>query len=509
MATRSSAVNVEVNVVGEKKESRPEADPDMPFRVAILGDFSGRGNRGIIETDSALKNRGVYPIDRDNFSAVMSRLKVELQISILGKDSSPLIIRVADLDDLHPDRLFENLEVFEALKDTRQSLKDPAAIAAFVKQFDTSATAPEHSVPIGEAEPGGNLLEQILDAANDKPPTGQFRSPSDLDDFVRRIVSPHLVAKTDPVQGELVAKVDDAIGELMRKILHHPDFQALEAAWRGLHFLVSQFETDESLKLFLLDISKAELAGDLGAANGTTSTEIYQLLVKQTADAAEAEPWAVLAGNFIFDQTEEDATLLNGLAKMARALGAPFVAAAHPHLIGCDCLADTPDPDDWAWAPDSKTRQAWTALRQLPEASFVGLALPRFLLRLPYGKDTDPVELTNFEEIETTPPHEHYLWGNPAIVCAYLLAKAFSQYGWNFHPGIIQEIDGLPLHVYKDQGESRLKPCAELLLTQRAAEWILDRGVMPLLSFMHQDIVRLARFQSLADPAAPLNGRWR
>ena len=128
---------------------------------------------------------------------------------------------------------------------------------------------------------------------------------------------------------------------------------------------------------------------------------------------------------------------------------------------------------------------------------------------MPYGKDTDPVERLDFEEMETTPRHEEYLWGNPSFACAYLLSQAFSQFGWNFHPGVIQDISGLPLHIYKEQGESRTKPCAETVLTQRATEAILDHGVMPLLSFIHQDEVRLARFQSLADPPTPLRGRWK
>ena len=104
--------------------------------------------------------------------------------------------------------------------------------------------------------------------------------------------------------------------------------------------------------------------------------------------------------------------------------------------------------------------------------------------------------------------HEDYLWGNPCFACVYLLAKAFNLYGWDIRPGFIQEIEGLPLHLYREWGESRIKPCAEVVLTKRAAEIILDMGIMPLLSFRNQDTVRLARFQSLADPVSLLAGRW-
>jgi type VI secretion system protein ImpC len=331
-----------------------------------------------------------------------------------------------------------------------------------------------------------------------------------LHEFVKQTVEPYSVPKPHPRQAELTAKVDSAIGVLMRRILHHPDFQAVEAAWRGLHFLVSQLETDEDLKLYLVDISKAELTTELSRTDDISATGLYKLLVKQTAELGNEEPWAVLGGNFIFDRTPEDAALLSGLAKLSKALGAPFIAAAHPHLLGCESLAETPDPDDWRLPNDDPmTGEAWAALRKLPEAAFIGLALPRFLLRLPYGKETEPIERFDFEEMETTPRHEEYLWVNPSYACVFLLAQAFSQYGWNFRPGMIQEIAGLPLHVYKEQGESRVKPCAETVLTQRAAEAILDHRLMPLLSFVYQDNVRLARFQAIADPPSPLLGKWR
>jgi len=105
--------------------------------------------------------------------------------------------------------------------------------------------------------------------------------------------------------------------------------------------------------------------------------------------------------------------------------------------------------------------------------------------------------------------HESYVWGNPALACLALLGQAFSQDGWSLHPGAVQDLPGLPLHVYAEDGDSRIKPCAEVILSPRAAERLLDAGVMPLLSIPGHDAVRLARFQSLAAPPAPLAGRWR
>jgi type VI secretion system protein ImpC len=508
MATRPKAEDVNIRIVSETDEIRSETAPDAPFCVALLGDFSGRGSRGIVETGGNLSARRIYQIDRDNFSEVLSRLQVELRMPLLGPDSPPVVLRFSDLDDFHPDRVFDRVEAFDALKETRQSLKDPAIVAAIAKQVATAAN-PAESVPAAKSsQPSGNLLQQIIDAAEDCSSVEGARPPSAVEDFVRQTARPYSVPKAHPVQLELLAKVDRAIGELMRKFLHHPDFQALEAAWRGLHFLVSNLETDENLKLYLIDISKAELAADMGANDDISKTEICKLLWKTTTETGDPEPWSLLAGDFTFDNTSDDAALLSGLSNLAKAVGAPFIAAAHPRLLGCDSLAATPDPDDWKLPVDSSSLKPWAALRKLPEAAYMGLALPRFLLRLPYGKETEPIERFEFEELEAVPKHDHYLWGNPCYACVYLIAQAFSQHGWNFRPGMIQEIGGLPLHVFKDQGESSVKPCAETMLTQRAAEAILDRGLMPLLSFVNQDNVRLARFQSIADPPTPLKGRW-
>jgi len=293
----------------------------------------------------------------------------------------------------------------------------------------------------------------------------------------------------------------------MRTILHHRDFQALEAGWRALHLLVQRLETGTELQLYLLDVSRDELGADLERARDLSATGTYQVLVERTVGTPGGRPWAVLVGNYTFDRTVRDVAFLSRMAKIARAARAPFLAASSPHVLGCRSLAETPDPANWQ-PPSAGEAELWNALRELAEASYLGLALPRFLLRLPYGKATEPLEEFPFEELPDGSPHEDSLWGNPAFACACLLGWAFTAHGWELRPGVFQEIDGLPLHVYQEHGESRAKPCAEALLTFRAAEIILDTGLMPLLSIRGRDAVRLGRFQSLRSPAARLEGRW-
>jgi type VI secretion system protein ImpC len=138
----------------------------------------------------------------------------------------------------------------------------------------------------------------------------------------------------------------------------------------------------------------------------------------------------------------------------------------------------------------------------------VGLTLPRFLIRLPYGKETESTELFDFDEIPDTDVHEDYLWANPAFAATLLLAQTFTQQGWQLRPGTLAEITGLPIHIYTAEGESRTKPCAEVLMTQTSAEEMIEKGFMPLASLKDQPVVRLVRFQSLADPPSALAGRW-
>jgi predicted component of type VI protein secretion system len=143
-----------------------------------------------------------------------------------------------------------------------------------------------------------------------------------------------------------------------------------------------------------------------------------------------------------------------------------------------------------------------------PEAAYVGLALPRFLLRLPYGEATDPIDSFEFEEFSPSAGHGQYLWGSSAAICACLLATAYREFGWSLSSGLASGLAGIPVHVYESDGEKHVTPCAEALLTERAMEVLIGKGLMPVLSIRGQDAVQVPRFQSVADPAAPLAGRW-
>jgi type VI secretion system protein ImpC len=523
MSTPLSFGHIEVGLSAGVPGVGREALPETPLRIALLGDWSGRVSRDALASSTRLAHRAPVAVDRDNVDEVLARFGVEIQVPLAQEQQTRIPIPLATLDEFHPDRLIERIELLRALKELRARLGNPATFSAAAEELrawipaSTAAKLTEPStkqdlpstIP-SDVTPQG-LLEQIVGEMESQPgSTGRPAGAVGWNAYLQKVIEPYLLPKVDySQQAQLLALVDGVLSRHVRAILHNPDFQAMEAAWRGLFFLVRRLETGSHLQLHVLDVSKAELSADLGSADDLRSTDTYRLLVEQSVGVPGGQPWGILVGNYTFDSGRQDVELLGRIAKVACQAGAPFLAAASPGVVGCESLAETPDPDDWRQRTIPEEDEAWAALRQLPEAAYLGLALPRILLRLPYGKKTDPVEQFDFEEMPESPNHENYLWGNPALACAYLLAEAFNQYGWGFRRAVVQEIGDLPMHIYREDGDSQVKPCAEAWLTDRAAEAVLAKGPMPLQSVKGRGAVRLVRFQSLASLGKPLAGRWR
>lgn len=438
------AIDVRLEVDSEPRPAR--AEDDAPFRILLAGDFSGRGARGLVETGTALGERRVHRVDLDSLDGAIARL--EPQVTLGDGD----VIRLRELDDFLPDTLFSRIGRFSSLKD---------ASDADARRRTTS-------------RPAAGLLDRILDGA--------------------------------PREEALVVETSHGPTDLMRTILRSRGFRTLEASWRGVDFLLRRLDVDGPLTLHLVDLTPEELRADL-EADDLGKSGLYRLLVEKTVGTPGAHPWAAFVVLGSFGPSKEDAETLGRLAKIAGKAGTAVLAGAEPGLVGCASLAATPDPDDWT-APAGAGAEAWAALARLPEARHVGLALPRLLLRLPYGKETNGVEAFDFEELSSPPGHEEYLWGSPALATALLLGEAFHEDGWSLRPGSAQEISGLPFALVEEDGEKHAVPCAEILFTVRAAEAVAAKGLMPILTMKGTDTVRLAIFQSIAEPHAPLAGLW-
>lgn len=507
-----SSVDLTLTFGDSHPSGRP--DPEVPFRILILGDFSGREARQDRAGQQSPANWLPIRVDRDNIQDLLGTLNVTLHCPLLGDNAPPLTIRFAELDDFHPDRLVQQIEPLRKLSDLRRRLANQATFPQAADEIQAWAeprqpaeaqSASPESLP--QQSSGGNLLDQMLEQA---PTSVSNLRPTEWQAFLQSIVGPYAVPKEHPLAQELTAQVGAAMSQIMRTVLHHPEFQALEASWRGLSFLVDRLETDSQLQLYLLDLPKPELTADLLNHDDMHGTELYRLLVCETVRTPGAHPWAVVGGVYAFDRTAEDMALLERVAGLCQEAGAPFLAAALPNVVGCPSFGTTPDPDDWEpAATQGKDQVRWDRLRHLPEALYIGLSLPRFLLRLPYGQKTESISAFTFEEMAGIPNHEDYCWGNPMFACLVLLGQAFSENGWQMNPGSTKDIDGLPLHVYlDDSGESVSKPCAETWLTAHTAQRLLEQGFMPLIAFKDQDQIRLMRFQSLAIPWQALAGRW-
>ena len=220
------------------------------------------------------------------------------------------------------------------------------------------------------------------------------------------------------------------------------------------------------------------------------------LELRLEAGAADGNPWSLIVGDFAFGPSAGDMDMLRGLAALLGRLGIPFVAAAEGALVGCEDVRAQRDPRTWTTLPPDIAR-LWAEVRSMPESRFVGLTWPRLILRLPYGKQTDPIEAFDFEEVPTVHGHEDYLWGNGAFAAALTMARE------ELDPSgdLAGDIGDLPAFTYLEDGEPTLKPCAEFCMTERAADEVLARGIMPLMSYKNRNAVRLIRLQSIGATA--------
>ncbi len=220
-------------------------------------------------------------------------------------------------------------------------------------------------------------------------------------------------------------------------------------------------------------------------------------------DAPDGGRWSLLVTDLAIGADLAELQLLATLGALAGRAGAPLLATARPALLGCASVGDLVEPG--TWQPLDEAAAFWAALRTSPLAPWIGLALPRILARLPYGRDSDPIGAFAFEEL-TTRTHEDYLWGSPALALALLAGQAFMENGWDLETG--RDLGDLPSHVYREGGTPYQQPCAEVAMGEAAGLAVLRAGVMPFLSYRSRNAARLLGFQSIAEPARALAGAW-
>ncbi len=470
---------------------------ESPFRLLVLGNWSADGGK------RELAARRPIEIDRDNFDDVMNSLGVKLDLETGG---AVIDLEFGSLDDFHPDELFKRVPLFSELRELRKRLRNSDTFNSAAREVREMLAVPAagsevRDEPSAEAPPADDLLDAILSKPSGGAPAPKPAVSSDLSKLVSDIVRPHLVTVDENEQSAMVAAVDEAIGSAMRSILHDRRFQALEAAWRGLFFLVRRTDTGSDLKIFILDVSKSEFAEDLKSADESAVAKLLRA-------GQNNDPWAAVAANFAFQPEVDDVAALIRVAKVGAAVRAPFISHIRPEVIGVKSLADHPDPAEWQMSDTTDSGKLWSTLRGLPEARYIGLTMPRFLARLPYGAATEPAETFSFEEFTDGFGHDDYLWANGCFAVAQLLAQTYRELEWDFGQRFMQDLEDMPLHMYKKDGETLYQSCAEVQLSQNAAEKLTEYGIMPIVSFKNMDRIRLVRFQSVSDSDPALKGRW-
>jgi type VI secretion system protein ImpC len=314
---------------------------------------------------------------------------------------------------------------------------------------------------------------------------------------------------TDVVQSieAMIAEIDRKLGEQINAILHHPDFQKLESAWRGLHYLVSNSETDDMLKIRVLNVSKKDLHKTLKRYKGAAwdQSPLFKKLYEEEYGTLGGEPFGCLLGDYYFDHGPQDVELLGELAKIAAAGHAPFLAAASPTVFQMESWQELSNPRDLTKIFQIPEYAGWRSLRDSDDARYVGLTMPRFLARPPYGAKTNPVEAFDFEEDASGPDAKKYTWANSAYAMAVNINRSFKTYGWCSRIRGIEsggDVQGLPTHTFPtDDGGVDVRCPTEIAISDRREAELAKSGFMPLVYKKNTDFAAFIGAQSLQKPA--------
>jgi type VI secretion system ImpB/VipA family protein len=291
-------------------------------------------------------------------------------------------------------------------------------------------------------------------------------------------------------------------GTLLSDILHNQNFRSLEAAWLGIDWLLKKaWKSDNGVEVVLYDLAEEEFAACLNADDDLSQSVLYAWAVEKAQKGYNAQPWGALVGLYSFPMNAESSQLLGRMGRIARHASAPFLATTSEKVW------------DKAFKPSAANSAAWQKLRELPESAMLGLVTPGFLLRPPFGSGTKKIESFAYEEFKTNKDQVHYVWGNPALAAAALLAKSFTKKNWNFKPGSDLDLADMPMHVARDEDNEEVLMTLGTWMLQPAADKLVKQGLMPLVGVKGRNEIRLSRFLPLAAPpanapSADLVGSW-
>ncbi len=343
-------------------------------------------------------------------------------------------------------------------------------------------------VAVAEEDQELSLLDRIVTRGGMAHDDSQLPYARDLiGELVAQILDEGMSVKADTAAmiNERIAEIDELITRQLNEIMHNPSFQKLEASWRGLHYFVMNTETGAKLKLRLLNVAKQELLKDLEKAVEFDQSQLFKKVYEEEYGTFGGHPYSMLVGDFEFSRHPQDMALLEKISHVAAAAHAPFVSSASPKLFDMESFTQLGVPRDLTKIFESAELIKWRSFRESEDSRYVALALPRILMRLPYGAETVPVEGLNFEEEVDGKVHQKYLWGNAAYAMAQRITNAFALYNWC---GAIRGVEGgglvqgLPTHTFlTDEGDVALKCPTEIAITDRREKELNDLGFISLV----------------------------
>jgi type VI secretion system protein ImpC len=471
---------------GQLSAPTPAWAAKRPIRIALLGDFGAGAAAGRLDTGDALARRKPRSVEFDSLEDWLGQQNITLNLPV-GADGAPVEIPLADLESFHPDTLFRELELFKKLNDLRKRLNNTATFdkaAAEVAKMGggaaRKASRTVHGVRSRGAAPSAGA--RLSDFARLTGRTSAPESGGTIDALLRNVIGPFVVPAAKPEKAGLLKVLDEAIADGMRAVLHQPDFQTTESLWRGVDFLLRRLETGPMLQVHLIDISAEEFAADLSAGDDLTDSGLYQLLVSKAAESKDGG-YTYIAGLYQFEATPPHTELLGRMAKIANAAGATFFTA-----MAVDDLGNPRNP------PHPLVIDAFAALRGLPEAKRLALLGPRFLLRHPYGKRSDPISSFSFEEFTMADGLGGLLWGHPALLALTVLA------GQGGKPNV----GDLPFHHFVDaDGDSTALPCTERFISTPVATELARYGLKALMAHKGDPLVQLTGPDTVAGTFTP------
>jgi type VI secretion system protein ImpC len=351
------------------------------------------------------------------------------------------------------------------------------------------------------------LLDQIVEEGRfGVEPASKERGKNLIKEFVAQVLDGSMTIARDAEMmiNARIAQIDHLVSLQLNEVMHHPSFQKLEGTWRGVKYLMDQSETGTMLKIKVLNVGKKELLKDLQRAPEFDQSALFKKVYEEEYGVFGGSPFGAIVGDYDFGKHPEDIELLEKISNVASAAHAPFVSAAAPDLFNMQSYTSLDAPRDLAKIFDTTEYAKWKSFRQTEDSRYVALCLPRTLGRLPYGKDTKPVEAFNYEEHVDGSDHSKYLWMNAAFALASRMTNSFSQYGMCVAMRGVEGgglVQGLPVHnFYTDEGDVAMKCPTEVPITDRREKELADLGFAPLVHCKGTDYAAFFSVQTAQKP---------